>query len=73
VKGALPASAGGPAAVVHGAGVAVDDRQRRPRQVCIAFRAPQNTGRSIGHLAPGLCGNPVAKLLGQFGTLAKNG
>src|SRR5271170_3914750 len=38
--------------------------QRRPCQIAIGPFHPEQTRRGLGDFAPGLCGNPVAELLG---------
>jgi hypothetical protein len=49
------------------------ERCRWPRPLDVGLLDAEETRCDTPHLAPGLCGNPVAKLLGQFGTLAEDG
>lgn len=48
-------------------------RGRWPPALDVGLLGAEKTRCGAPHLAPGLCGNPVAKLLGQLGTLAEDG
>ena len=47
--------------------------RRRPRRIPIGPLHLELTRRRIGDPAPGLCGNPVAKLLGHLGAIREDG